>query len=545
MGALDTLRKLNHSNGNGHASTATARVSEEGYDLPYLTRAIPTQNTPKGLPKIITSLCPECCRRIDATLYEENNKVYIRKSCPEHGAFKDLISSDARFYLKMERWTFEDEEGIRNPVPSGTASCPEVCGLCGNHLATACQVNIDLTNLCNLNCPWCFANANASGSLYQATRDEIDLMLKTARGVEPRRNKVIQYSGGEPTIHPDFLWAVRRARELGFSYVMAATNGLTIAKSQEFAEQCREAGLNALYLQFDGLTDDIYMKTRGRPIADQKYRAIENARHAGIRVILVPTLIKGVNDHQIGDIVKFGLRNLDVTNGISFQPVSFTGRISSDELLEKRFTMADLAWAIKDQTGYLDPYRDWYPISFVSPISKLMEKLSGKPTMTVSSHSDCGVGAYVLSNEKGSVVPVTRFIDIEGAMVELNQMSKKMVSFYEKPKIYGHFYKVLRSHFHSESAPEGIKFHDFLGAFAPTVFRKVSPLGKKRQWKGLIILSMHFQDRYNFNVDRVRRCNVHYAAPDGRIYPFCTYNSGPTFREAIERKFNRPLRSRS
>ncbi len=542
MGALDALRRLNHLSGNGHGAAAES-LEPTGFNLPYLTRAVPTQNTPKGLPKIITSLCPECCRRIEATLFEENGKVYIRKSCPEHGAFKDLISSDARFYLKMEKWTFEDEEGIRNPNVSAGGQCPQGCGLCGNHLATACQLNIDLTNRCNLSCPWCFANANASGTLYEATREEIELMLKTARSVEPRRNKVIQYSGGEPTIHPDFLWAVRRAKELGFTYVMAATNGLTVAKDRVFAEACKEAGLNALYLQFDGLTDDVYMKTRGRAIADQKYRAIENARHAGLRVILVPTLIKGVNDHQIGDILKFGLRNLDVANGISFQPVSFTGRISSEELLEKRFTMADLAWAIKEQTGYLDPYRDWYPLSFVSPSSKLMEKLSGKPTMTISSHGDCGCGAYVLANGKGAVVPITSFIDIEKAMVELNQMSKKMVSFYEKPASYGHFYKVLRSHFHSESAPDGIKFFDFLGAFGPTVFRRASPLGKKREWRGLIVLSMHFQDRYNFNLDRVRRCNVHYAAPDGRIYPFCTYNSGPTFREAIERKFNRPLRA--
>jgi uncharacterized radical SAM superfamily Fe-S cluster-containing enzyme len=532
MGRLDALLRNNHWNG-GRALDTEHTVS--------LTHAVPTQRTPKGLPKRITSLCPECRRKIEATLYEKDNKVYITKSCSEHGEWSDLISSDARFYLKMEKWTFEDEEGIRNPNVAGASACPDACGLCENHIATACQLNIDLTNRCNMSCPWCFANANASGTLFEATREQIDLMLRTARHVEPQRNKAIQYAGGEPTIHPDFLWAVKRARELGFTYVMAATNGLTISKSREFAERCREAGLNAVYLQFDGMTDDVYRKTRARPIADHKFRAIEHCREAGIRVILVPTIIKGVNDHQIGDIVKFALRNLDIMNGISFQPVSFTGRVSSEERLAQRFTLADLAWAVKEQTGYLDPYRDWYPLSFTSPLAKLMERLNGKPTMTITCHSDCGVGAYIISDGAGTVVPITKFIDLEATMVELNHLSKKMISLLKRPVFFAHFYQTLRKYYLGHDLPEGFKFYDFIGALAPTLIRRAAPLGKRRHWKALVILSMHFQDLYNFNLDRVRRCNVHYAAPNGRIYPFCTYNSGPTYREAIEREFSRPL----
>jgi uncharacterized radical SAM superfamily Fe-S cluster-containing enzyme len=510
-----------------------------------LDRAIPVQRTPKGLPKIVISLCPECLRRLRATLFEERGKVYMHKRCPEHGEYRDLISGDARFYLKMEKWTFEDEEGIRNPNVRSTASCPDACGLCREHIATACQVNIDLTNRCNLSCPWCFANANSTGSLYEVSREQIEMMLKTAREVEPRRNKTIQYAGGEPTLHPDFVWACRRAKELGFRYVMVATNGLAFAKSAEFAERCREAGLDALYLQFDGMTEDVYMKTRGRPIADHKFRAIENARSAGLRVVLVPTLIRGVNDHQIGDIVRFGLRNLDILNGISFQPVSFTGRISSDELLASRFTMADLAWAIHEQTGYLEPYRDWYPLSFISPLSKLMEKLGGKPTMTISCHSDCGIGAYVLSDGEGVVVPITKFVDMEGTMIELNEMSKKMVSLLKRPVFFAKFYQTLRKHYLGHELPAGFKYSDFLGAIAPTLIRRAARLGKKRRWRFLIILSMHFQDLYNFNVDRVRRCNVHYVAPNGRIYPFCTYNAGPMYREGIEKEFSSPLGAKS
>ncbi len=511
--------------------------------LSALRTVIPSQETPKGLPKRIVSLCPECRRKIDAVLYEKDDKVYMRKGCPEHGEYRDLISSDVRFYLKMEKWTFEDEGGIENPIVTNPTSCPESCGLCSNHLTTACMVNIDLTNRCNLNCPWCFANANASGTLYQVNRNQIELMLRTARNVKPKRNKTIQYSGGEPTIHPDFIWAIKRAKQIGFTYVMAATNGLKFARSREFTESCREAGLDALYLQFDGVSDDTYMKTRGHPLAELKFRVIEHARAAGMRVILVPTVIRGVNDHEIGNIVRFGLDNLDIVNAISFQPVSFTGRVSLEERLNQRFTMADLARAVKEQTGYLEPYRDWYPLSFISPLSKLMEKLSGKPTMTISCHSDCGVGAYVISDGNGTVLPITEFVDMESTLAEINKMSKKMVSFLEKPLFLAQFYRVLRKYYLGHQLPKGFSFFDFLSAIGPTLIRRASYLGKRRDWRFLIILSMHFQDLYNFNVDRVRRCNVHYVAPDGQVYPFCSYNSGPTYREAVERAFSRPLKS--
>jgi uncharacterized radical SAM superfamily Fe-S cluster-containing enzyme len=523
-------------------SESQGAVEEVASSALALERSVPSQRTPKGLPKIITSLCPECLRRVEATIYEDNGKVLIRKSCPQHGEFRDMISSDARFYLKMEKWTFEDEEGIRNPNVKCASACPETCGLCREHLATACQLNIDLTNRCNLSCPWCFANANSSGMLYEATRDQVDLMLATARAVEPQRNKVIQYAGGEPTIHPDFFWACRRAKERGFTYVMAATNGLMFAKNAEFAERAREAGLDALYLQFDGMTDDIYMQTRGRPLAEVKFRAIENARRAGLRVILVPTLIKGINDHQVGDIIRFGLANLDILNGISFQPVSFTGRISSEERMERRYTLADLAWAAKSQTEFLEPYRDWYPLSFISPLSKLMERFNGKPTMTISCHSDCGVGAYVISDGNGTVVPITKFVDIESAMVDISKMSKKVVPLLKRPIFFAQIYRSLRNNSLDVELPEDFKFFDFFGALAPTLFRRASGLGKKRKWRSLIILSMHFQDRYNFDLNRVRRCNIHYAAPNGRIYPFCTYNSGPEYRQAIEREFARPMK---
>lgn len=527
----------------GQAAGRNAEESENLEPFCDVRPHIPRHKTPAGLPKTVRSICPECGALLDASEFAEDGKVYMRKRCSKHGEFLDLISSDERFYLKMEKWTFEDEGGILNPTRSERTSCPEACGLCEMHLATACQLNIDLTNRCNLHCPFCFANANASGWLYEVTREQVETMLRAGRSVEPRRNSVVQFAGGEPTLHSDFLWACSKAKQEGFTYVMVATNGITLARSLEFAERCREAGLDAIYLQFDGMSDEVYVKTRGKPLLELKLKAVENARRAGIRVVLVPTIIRGVNDHEIGAIIKFGLENLDIMNGISFQPVSFTGRISLEERLEQRFTLADLAHEVQKQTGYLDPYKDWYPLSFTSPLSRFMEKMNNRPTMTITCHSDCGVGAYILSDGEGHAVPVTRFVDMESAMIEINELGKTIVPFLRKPLAFAQFHHVLHKHCHIDSNL-GFTFSDFIGALSPTLTRGASAIGKSRKWRFLIILAMHFQDAYNFNLDRVRRCNIHYAAPDGRIYPFCTYNGGPTHRERLEKSFGRPISSK-
>jgi uncharacterized radical SAM superfamily Fe-S cluster-containing enzyme len=505
---------------------------------------IPVQNTPKGLPKRVPSLCPVCHNHVAATLYEEDGRVFMRKRCPEHGEFKDLFYSHAEMYLKMEKWSFADMKGIDNPM-TRNRSCPESCGLCAQHISTACMTIIDLTNRCNLTCPFCFANANASGYEYTVTREQITRMLTNIRAVKPQRCKTVQYSGGEPTIHPDFLWAVREAKRIGIPYVIAATNGITIARSLEFTEQARAAGLDAVYLQFDGTSDSVYEQTRGARLWDLKRKCLENCKKAGVRVVLVPTIARGVNDDQVGNIVQMGLDYLDVVNGISFQPVAFTGRISLDERMKQRYTQSDIAYDIAEQTGLTEPMRDWYPLSFVSPLSLLMEALSGKDIMTISCHSDCGIGAYLIINEEGKAYPVSSFIDLESAMAELNNIAGKLRSFLQKPLYFAQAIRIMKKYYKPDQAPPGFTFGDFMGALGPTLIRSRSNLGKRRKWRFLILLSMHFQDFYNYNIDRVKRCVIHYAAPDGRIYPFCSYNSGPEYRKQIERGFSKPVRKKN
>jgi uncharacterized radical SAM superfamily Fe-S cluster-containing enzyme len=502
---------------------------------------VPAQRTPKGLPKRITSICPECRDKIQATLYAKDNRVFMRKACPQHGEFEDLVYGDAEMYLKMEKWTFQDADGTRNPIVKEITECPADCGLCGRHISSACMTIIDLTNLCNLDCPYCFANANRAGYDYTMTRSQITKMLDTVRSVRPQRCKTIQLSGGEPTIHPDFLWAASEVKRIGFEYVMVATNGITFGKSLELTERAKAAGVDGVYLQFDGVGDDIYQQIRGARLHRLKIQCIENCRKAGIRVVLVPTIARGVNDSQMGSIVHTALDYMDTINGVSFQPVSFTGRISYEERIRQRFTLSDMAYAIHEQTGLAHPMKDWYPLSFVSPLSRFTEALSGKDIMTISCHADCGIGCYLIVNRKGEAYPITRFMDLEGAMTELNTLSPKLRSFIQKPIYFAQAVRILRKYFKPDQAPPEFSFMDFLGALGPTLFRSHSDVGKKRNWRFLILLGMHFQDLYNYNLDRIRRCVIHYAAPDNRIYPFCTYNSGPLYREEMEKKYAKSL----
>ena len=246
----------------------------------------------KGLPKTTQSLCPECTQLLPAQIFEEDGRVIMQKSCPTHGEFRDIVFSDVRLYLKMEEWTFGDSRGISNPAVSTATRCPDDCGMCNMHTSHTGLANIDLTNRCNLTCPVCFANANAAGYVYEPRFEQIRGMLQALRDEQPVAGRIVQFSGGEPTIYPRFFDVLRMAREMGFSHLQVATNGLKFT-DLEFAQEAKAAGLHTLYLQFDGVCDDIYRRTRGRSLWEQKLQAIENVRKANLKIVFVPTIVKG------------------------------------------------------------------------------------------------------------------------------------------------------------------------------------------------------------------------------------------------------------
>ncbi|RLF72720.1 MAG: radical SAM protein, partial [Thermoplasmata archaeon] len=218
---------------------------------------------PKGLPKKTTSLCPVCKKIIPATIYEENGKVMYKKTCPEHGEFKDIYFGDVESYLRLERWSV-DGIGVNNPNTETRKGHPFDCGLCPYHLSHTALANLDLTNRCNLKCPICFANANAAGYVYEPTLDEVKKMLKMLRDEQPVPTPAVQFAGGEPTIYPHFLEAVKAASEMGFAQVQVATNGIRLAYDPSFAQAMVDAGMHTVYLQFDGFKEETYIKARGR-----------------------------------------------------------------------------------------------------------------------------------------------------------------------------------------------------------------------------------------------------------------------------------------
>ncbi|HSR12712.1 MAG TPA: radical SAM protein [Thermodesulfobacteriota bacterium] len=503
----------------------------------------PTQSVPIGLPKRVGSLCPECKKIIPAYIVEKDGRVVMEKTCPSHGFVRDVVYSDAELYKKCERWTYEDGEPISNPQVDGAKVCPDDCGVCNLHLGHAILANVDLTNRCNLRCPICFANANVQGYVYEPTYEQVVQMLTMLRNTKPVFPPAVQFSGGEPTIHPRFLDILKAARSMGFSHLQIASNGIRIGKDLDFAKRCKDAGLYTMYLQFDGTDEEVYRKTRGLPgLWELKQKAVENARAAGLRIVLVPTIIKTINDDQVGKILKFTIANSDVISGISYQPVAFTGRISTEERERQRYTLSDLAHDIERQTGLLKAREDWYPLSVTSPFSKLLSAIWKYEVARITSHSDCGIGTYIFVNVKtGSVSPITKVIDIEAFTSELNKLVKQKISHIRALTALSAQH-LLKKFFREENAKDGMDSEICLELFQGIVDKEAQRRVELiYNWHMVLVGGMHFQDSYNYNVDRVKRCTIHYAAPNGRMYPFCTYNSGPVFREKIERQFSIPL----
>jgi uncharacterized radical SAM superfamily Fe-S cluster-containing enzyme len=503
----------------------------------------PIKPLAKGLPKWTESLCPECLKVIDARLIEENGAVYMEKSCAEHGGFRDKIYSDAKLYLKMEEFEFGDNRGLENPQLPGAVTCPDDCGMCSLHTSHTVLSNVDLTNRCNLTCPVCFANANVQGYLYEPSFEQIRGMLQTLRDQRPTPNRVVQFSGGEPTIYPRFHDVLRLATEMGFTHIQCATNGIMFA-DLEFAQKSHEAGLHTLYLQFDGVTDEVYLRTRGVRLLEKKLAAIENCRKAGLKIIFVPTIVKGVNDHEIGAMIRLAIDNIDTVSGFSFQPVCFTGRINRRELEAKRFTQSDLAHCVADQTGLTDKYDDWFPLSCTSPFSKLLSGLQNYNRPNLTAHPHCAMGTYLyVDTQSKKAVPITRFFDMPGMLRQIDLLAREAAG--AKIKLFTKInaWQKLRKFFRPEFAPPGLTFERFLQTLQGMTDHSYGR-GKGDgtfTYKTLLVAGMHFMDAYNYDIERVKRCVIHYSAPDGRVYPFCTYNSGPCYREKIEKQFSVPF----
>ncbi len=463
----------------------------------------------------------------------------IGKECEKHGKFEDVYWSDVEMFLKAERYA-KDGIGVENPYIKDAEICPFECGLCNLHLSHTSLALLDVTNRCNLKCPICFANAEAAGYVFEPTYDQIVEMMKVLRGQKPVPTPAIQFSGGEPTIREDFVEIVKKARELGFAQIQVATNGIVLAKDEDYAQKLVDAGMNTVYLQFDGFDDEMYKKVRGRKLLKIKYKAIENCRKTKpkpLATILVPTIINGINDGEVGEMLKFAIKNNDVLRGVNYQPVSFTGRIDLNELKKQRFTLPDLAERLEEQTDFLKK-DDFYPVPCVAPISELASLISGAPKVSFTTHPHCGIATLLFINkENKEVLPITRIMDVEKFLREVEKIAEeikksktpRLSAIKKSTRLYKYFKDI-----------------DLPGINLRKLIINVMLLGNKKSladlhWGITYVGAMHFQDLYNYDIERVKRCAIHYVVPDGRIIPFCAYNGGPTFREEVEREFSIPL----
>jgi len=544
---------------------------------------------PLGVPRETTSLCPVCVPRlrqqvvdgkagsdvfvkghageIPARIIERDGKILMVKDCPAHGHFEDVLSTDPAFYKRIA----EMSQGADIPV-HGDAGVHEH-GFSSLRYGRGAVLTVDLTNRCNMMCDPCFTDANQVGFVHELDWPEIKAILDRAAMMKPHRQMSVQFSGGEPTISPHFLKAVAYCKEIGYNAVQAATNGIEFARSPEFCQQASDAGLRFVYLQFDGIGNAANSHRHVGNLFDVKMQAIENLHKVGVDIVLVSTIINGVNNEQVGRIIEFALDNPKKMSFVSFQPVSFTGRdeeISDERRAAQRYTMADLAHDIKKQTGIGDPIRDWFPISLMGAFGDWADLMHGPSAEwghpNCGCHPDCGAGMAVLvDKETKERVAMTRFLDFEGvgkdiaivnnaARLNLPRWMVKLVSGIPhmaqvlSPPTLGMALSVLRN-FDPFSSPKQFHIRDLLlrfdKAFGATK-HEYGKTGKGRtaedikarrsdRWLVLFVAGMWFQDLWTYDFTRTHQCSIPYGTQEGEV-SFCAYNTGVGWRQIVEKR---------
>ena len=514
---------------------------------------------PLGWPRRTDSLCPVCVREarsavlsgkldlsafvaatpgeISAEIVESEGRVLMRKECPKHGRFEDVISVDPAFLSRIERlFPGRDYEAPKTALREHGSSSVKY--------GRGAVLTVDLTNRCNMMCDPCFMDANQVGFVHELGWNDIKQILDDSLTIKPRRQMSVQFSGGEPTLSPEFLRAIRYAREIGYFSVQCASNGVRFAQEPEFCREAKEAGLRLCYLQFDGVTNEANSHRKVGNLFDVKLRAIENLAAAGIDVVLVVTVVNGVNDDQVGPIVRFAIDNADKVTVVSFQPVSFTGRdeeIEDEQRHAQRYTLSHLAHGLHDQLGFTEPMRDWFPLSAMNPLSDVVDLLLGANSefgaLKCGCHPNCGIGTVLLVNKRTkAAVPVADFLDIEAILRDAQEVADAGLG--RGPTLAALGVSLLRN-FRPERAPAGYSFSELFRQFTSQIGAKGDRVGASEgdaadfEWRFLFVAGMWFQDLYNYDFRRTEMCIIPYGTQMGEI-SFCAYNTGAGFRQIVE-----------
>ncbi len=407
-----------------------------------------------GVLNTTESLCPICLSVVEARVVVQNNAVYLKKICPDHGPSSTYLWPDVAHYqwINAFRLPFRPPK-TELPLQRG---CPLGCGLCHGHMRKATLVEVEVTQRCNLRCPVCFiaaGNAPADPAL-----DTLAGMFQAILRQAGSRTS-LQLTGGEPTVRQELPEIIRMGRQAGFTAIEVNTNGIVIGRNPAYLDELVQAGISGIYLQFDGLSGEVYEQIRGVDLLHDKIQAIEYCRAAGVQVVLAMTVIAGINADQMGRVLDFALQNQDVVAGVAFQPAFTSGRF--DVSTAKHLTMGDAIFMLAEQSGGLIDAHDLWPLG--------------------CSHPLCSTATYIV-REGGTNKPLTRLV------------TRQEYARYFDP-----------------DSPQGSVFADL----AARRFPEMQP--------GLSVVVMNYMDVMSVDLGRLKECSMNVTMEDGRLIPFCAY----------------------
>ena len=481
------------------------------------------------------TVCPECKLIVDGIIYRDGDNVMIRKTCEEHGMTVEKYWEDYDMYMKMRDYNYYGR-GFDNPnyINKGE-NCPYDCGICERHKSHTGLANVVITNRCHLSCWYCFFYAKEGEAIYEPTRDEIDHLFHVLRTQKPIPANALQITGGEPLMRSDILEIVGMAKKAGFDQIQLNTTGIILGENPELAIKLKHAGVSCLYMSFDGVSKRANPKNHW-----EVPKTIEACRKANLGVVLVPTVIRGVNDHEMGKMINFALNNTDVVKAVNFQPVSLVGRMPSRLREKQRISIPGAIKLIEEQTDGVIMKEDWFSVPYVGGINRFIEALSGEYKYDLSIHFACGAGSYIFQDPDGKIVPITRFVNVEGLFEHLqnaiNEMEGK--SKLERRIVATRALLQLRKFIDKEKQPKSVNFSKM---FMSLLMKRDFATMGRFQLKSLFLGMMHFQDEYTYDIKRVEKCDIHYSMPDGRVLPFCTFNVFPEiYRDKLQRQYAIP-----
>ena len=483
------------------------------------------------------TVCPECKLIVDGTIYKDGDNVMIRKYCPEHNWAIEKYWEDYDMYMKMKNYNYYGR-GFDNPnYLNAGENCPFDCGMCMRHKSHTGLANVVVTNRCHLSCWYCFFYAKEGEPIYEPTMAELRKIFVNLRNQKPIPANALQITGGEPTMHPQIVDIIKMAKEVGFDQIQLNTTGINLGYNPDLAVKIRHAGASCLYMSFDGVSKRANPKNHWEvPLT------LEACRKANLGIVLVPTLIRGINDHEMGGIINFALNNADIIRAVNFQPVSLVGRMPDRMREKQRITIPGAIKMIEEQTGGVIAKEDWFSVPYVGGINKFIEALTGEYKYDMSIHFACGAGNYVFMDKNNEIIPLTSFVDAPGLLEHLQnavnemdgkgRMQRKLIAM---KTMLG-----IKKFVDKEKQPKSINFEKMLVSLV--LKHDFSAMGAF-QLKSLFLGMMHFQDEYTYDIARVEKCDIHYAMPDGQVLPFCTFNVFPeVYRDKVQKQYSIPAK---